>query len=744
MRHVHAHRRRDSARSQGDLDLANVNSNTPQISRRRFLGGAAGLTFVISVGPNGSWLVSDAVAKTSEYAVGAWVRISPDNRLTIITPAAEMGQGSMTGVPVALAEELDADWSTVTLEMAPADPEIFGFDRRGTKVMRISGSRAIRSYFEQMRLAGAQVRKALLKAAADEWGVDANTLVTAPNSVVDPLTNRKLSYGDISSFATMPEDLPTVSTSDLKKVSEFRLIGHPVPRADIPAKVDGSAQFSIDVQLPDMVYASTVHSPVQLAEPERWNDSEVRQSPGVVDIVKLKKGIAIVADTFEHVLAARRVLAVDWKKDATAEDYDSEETLSTGYMELATDLPSSPRPVATSGNVTRAFAEAGKVYKADFRSDYCYHAQMEPLNAVARFNEAGNKVEIWEGTQDPGGSRAAIADALGFDFEQIIHHQMYMGGAFGRRTVTDYTIETAQIAQATKRPVKMIWTREEDLAFAMLRPQNLQCLEAALDDDGNIAGWRHCIIGDGDRLLSSGINIPEYYSIPNSLIEMRDTSHGIRLKHWRAVAHPFNIFAIESLVDEMAVDQGLDPFEFRRKRLAMTPKAKSVFNAVEKLSDWHAPRPKGRALGLSVTERSGSLGAGVVEISLDQTSNRIRVHKVWAAIDGGIVVQPDMARANVESGIVWGLSSALKERATIKNGAIVQSNFHDYQILRMSEAPEEIHVEFLNRETSPTGLGEIGNPFIAAAVANAFYALTGKRLYHMPFTPQRVQDALNA
>ena len=300
------------------------------------------------------------------------------------------------------------------------------------------------------------------------------------------------------------------------------------------------------------------------------------------------------------------------------------------------------------------------------------------------------------------------------------------------------------MARATKRPVKRIWSREEDLAFAMFRPQNLQCLEAALDDDGMIAGWRHCVIGDGDRLITSGINIEDYYTIPNRLIEQRGASHGIRLKHWRAVAHPFNLFAIESLVDEIAADQGLDPLEFRRKHLARTPKAASVFDAVEKLSDWHTPRPNGRALGLSVTERSGSLGAGVVEISLDGERDRIRVHKVWAAIDGGIIVQPDMARANVESGIVYGLSSVLRERATIKNGAVVQSNFHDYQILKMSEAPEEIHVEFLDRETNPTGLGEIGNPFIAAAVANAFHALTGKRLYHMPFTPERVRAALQA
>jgi len=653
-----------------------------------------------------------------------------------------MGQGSMTGVPIALAEELDADWSTVTLEMAPADPATFGYDRRGGKVMRITGSRAIRSYFEQMRLAGAQVRKVLLQAAANEWGVDASTLVTEPNTVVDRANKRKLSYGEIASFATIPAAMPSVSKSELKNVGEFRLIGHSVQRADVPAKVDGSAKFSIDVQLPGMVYASTVHSPVQLAEPEGWNDSEVRKVRGVIDIVRLDQGVAVVADTFEHVLAARDALIVDWKKGATAEGYDSEKALDNDYMAMAKDRQSPPRPVSETGDVASAFAEAAKIYKADFRSDYCYHAQMEPLNAVARFNAAGDEVEIWEGTQSPGGSRAAIADALGFEFEQVIHHQMYMGGAFGRRSITDYTIETALIARATKRPVKMIWTREEDLAFAMFRPQNLQCLEAALDDDGMISGWRHCVIGDGDRLITSGINLEDYYTIPNRLIELRGASHGIRLKHWRAVAHPFNLFAIESLVDEIAADQDLDPLEFRRKHLAMTPKAAAAFDAVEKLSNWHTPRPNGRALGLSVTERSGSLGAGVVEISLDRKRDRIRVHKVWVAIDGGIIVQPDMARANVESGIVYGLSSVLRERATIKNGAVVQSNFHDYQILKISEAPEEIHVEFLDRETSPTGIGEIGNPFIAAAVANAFHALTGKRLYHMPFTPDRVRAAL--
>jgi isoquinoline 1-oxidoreductase beta subunit len=278
----------------------------------------------------------------------------------------------------------------------------------------------------------------------------------------------------------------------------------------------------------------------------------------------------------------------------------------------------------------------------------------------------------------------------------------------------------------------------------MFRPQNLQCVEAALDAIGNVTGWRHCVVGDGEGLLYSGINLHEYYGIPDRQIETRGQSHGIRLKHWRAVARPFNLFAIESLVDELAAQAGMDPFAFRRAHMALTPKAQAVFDRAEKMSGFHAPRPAGRAVGVSVSECSGSLGAGVAEISLDRASGVIRVHRVWAAIDGGIVVQPEMARANVESGVVYGISSVLKERATVKGGVVQQSNFHDYAVLRMSEAPEEIHVEFIERDTPPTGLGEIGNPFVAAAVANAFSALTGKRLRHMPFTPERVRTALQS
>lgn len=716
------------------------------LDRRGFLKGAGGLTFAVVLGANGITLTGPAEAKAMQE-ISAWVRISPDDLITIITPAAEMGQGSMTGVPVILAEELDADWSKVTLEMAPAEPAIYGYNtmRRGRpgKLMGIFGSRAVMKYYDQMRIAGAQARKVLLSNAAKKWGVPVASLKTEPSVVIHPASGRRMSYGEIAAFATIPAKMPAVAKSELKKKSDFRIIGTSVPRRDIPEKVNGTAMFSIDVQLPGMVYASTVHGPVQDDTPLSWNEAKLKSSPGFLGTVKLKNGVAVVADSFEGVLAAREALEVKWAKGAKAEGFDSVKALDKDYAEIAADQSAVSKTLDKKGDDKAAFAAAAKTFKANYRSDFGYHAQMEPLNAVARFNAAGDRVEIWEGTQAPGITRNQIAKALGFDRSQVIHHQHYLGGGFGRRSNSDYTVEAAHIARAVKRPVKMIWTREEDISYAMFRPQALLCMEAALDTSGKVVGWRQCVVGDGKRLLQSGIKIP-YYRIPNQHIERRGASHGIRLKHWRAVAHPFNVYAHEAFIDEMATEAGLDPLEFRRQRMSMTPKAKAVFDKVAEMSDWTAKRPQGRAVGLSISERSGSLGAGVVEISLNRGSGKIRVHKVWLAIDGGVIVQPEAARLNLESGIIYGISSVLKERATIKNGVVEQSNFHDYEVLRMSETPEELHVEFIDRDTKPTGIGEIGNPFVSAAIANAFHALTGKRLYHMPFTPERVLAALKS
>lgn len=714
----------------------------PEITRRGLLAGAGGLSFCIVLGANAPQLLAAANAGAAERQLSAWVRIAPDGAITILSPGAEMGQGSMTSLPLILAEEMDADWSKVAIEFAPAEAETYGYQRRDSRSMAIVGSRAVQAYFDDLRLAGAQVRKVLLMNAAAEWGVDPSSLRTEPGVVVDPATGRRLGYGEVAALGDIPDPLPTVDRSELKSRSAFRLIGHSVPRADVPAKVNGTARFAIDVQLPGMVYASSVHSPVHGGVPASWNDAEIRAMPGVLRTVALPGGVAVVADRYERALAARRALKVTWA-GAAAQGFDSERALREDYARVHADPGAPQETLDSKGDAAAAFAGAAALHRADYRSDFGYHAQMEPLNAVARLNDAGDRVEVWDGTQAPDRCREQVAEALGLAVDRVTVHQCYMGGAFGRRSNADYAVEAALIARQAERPVKLIWTREEDLGHGMFRPQSFQCLEAALDGAGTVVGWRHCVVGDGKGLLSSGIKIP-YYQVPHQHIERRGVSHGVRLKHWRAVGHVFNVFAIEAFVDELAAAQGMDPIDFRFERMSITPRARTLFETVARMSDWTAKRPDGRAVGVSITERSGSLGAGVVEISLDRDKGKIRVHKVWIAVDGGLIVQPEAARANIESGILYGLSSVLTERVTVRDGVVEQSNFHDYEVLRMSDAPEEIHVEFVDFDTKPTGLGEIGNPMVAAAVANAFFALTGKRLRHMPFTPDRVRAALDA
>lgn len=712
------------------------------LSRRGLLAGMGGMSFVVAMGTDGAQLFStDAQAQTAAKAINAWVRIAPDGIVTIYSAGAEMGQGSKTSLPMILAEEMDADWSKVVIEMASADRDVYGYTFNKARGMSIVGSRAVMLYFNDLRMAGAQVRKVLVGNAAQRWNVDAKTLKTEPGFVVNPANGQKLSYGELAATGTVPSPLPTVQASELKPRKEWRMIGTGVPRRDTPPKVNGTAIYGLDVNLPGMVYATSLHTPVHTGKPVEWNDADIRKMPGVLDTVRLPNGIAIVASSFVEAKAARAALKVKWDNGAAAK-FDSDAALE-GYVKVHNDPKANVFSIEKKGDVSAAFAGATKKFKADFRADYGYHAQMEPLNAVVRIADDGKSVEVWEGTQSPDVSRDAVAKALGLEPPQVTIHQCYMGGGFGRRTLGDYAAECAIIARQVKKPVKLVWTREEDIAFGMFRPAAFQCLEAAQDASGKVTGWKHCVVGDGGMLLHSGIRIT-YYDVPNIEIERRGVSHGIRLKHWRAVGHVFNTYAIEALVDEMAVEAKMDPIQFRIERMAAIPKLRRCLEQVAKMCDWNAPRPAGRALGLSISERSNSLGAGVVEISLDRETGKIKVHKVWVSVDGGIIVTPGPAKANVESGIIYGMSGLLHERITIKDGEVQQSNFHDYNLMRMSDLPEVMEVSFIESDQRPTGLGEIGNPFLGGAIANAFFRLTGKRIYHLPFTPDRVLETLKA
>jgi isoquinoline 1-oxidoreductase beta subunit len=717
---------------------------SPELTRRSMLAGIGGMTFFFAFGTDGTRILPPADAATRPAPLSPWVRIAPDGNITILT-VTEMGQGSGTSIPLMIAEEMDADWNKVTLDWAPSTPEVYGWpDRSGRRVMTVTGSRAVMMYWNDLRTAGAQVRKVLIANAAEHWGVDAATLKTEPSAVVDPKSGKRLSYGEIAAFGQVPTTLPAVDKSELKSRKDFRLIGRSVPRRDLPFKVNGSAQYSIDVKLPGMVYASALHAPVSGNAPEKWNDAAIKAMPGVLATVKLPHGVGIVAESFPQAMAARRALRVTWSRNKV-DGFDSEKALDH-YAAIHADTSAPVKIVDAKGDIKAAFDGAAKVYKAEYRSDYTYHAQMEPLNAVARFNDAGDRLEVWDGSQDLGRSRDLVARTLGMKPEQVDVHQCYLGGGFGRRSLADYAAEAAVLAREVKRPVKLVWTREEDVAHGMFRPMTFQCLEAATDASGKVVGWRHCAIGDdgGLSLITGGMRISSYYGLPNQQLELRNVDEGVRIKHWRAVAHNFNLFAIETMVDALADDQKLDPVEFRLQRMSITPKARRCVEAVTKMADWGTMRPDDRALGFAMSERSGSLGACVVEASIDRRAGTIRVHKVWVAADGGVIVQPEAAKANVESGIVYGLSSALHERLTVRDGAVEQSNFGDYSVMRMSDMPEVMQVSFLDSDGHPTGLGEISTPGMAPAIANAFHKLTGKRLYHMPFTPERVLAALKA
>jgi isoquinoline 1-oxidoreductase beta subunit len=721
----------------------NMHMDKTKLSRRSVLAGLGGLSFGLALGTDSLKLIGTAEANTAAGAteMNNWVRIAPNGTVTIISAGSEMGQGTSTTLPMIVAEEMDADWSKVVIEMAGGDVEKHGYTFNNQKMMQIVGSRATQLYFNDLRIAGAQVRKVLLMAAAQKWGADAATLRTENGFVINPANGQRLSYGEIASFAKAPSPLPSIDPKELKPRKDWKLIGKGVPRRDTPLKVNGTAQFAIDVKLPGMVYATALHAPVHTGSPESWNDADIRKMPGVVATMKLPNGVAVVAQHFEQAMAARNALKVVWNK-GTAAQFDSAKALEA-YEKVHHDPKAQVTNLTKKGDVDAAFANAAKKFSAEFRSDYGYHAQMEPLNAVVRVAADGRSAEVWEGTQGADATRNEVAKALGIQPAQVTVNQCFMGGGFGRRSLGDYAAECARIAKEVGRPVKLVWTREEDIAHGMFRPQSFQCVEAAQDTSGSVTGWKHCVIGDGGMLLHTGIQIP-YYQIANQNIERRGVSHGIRLKHWRAVGHVFNVMAIESMVDRMAVDAKMDPIDFRFQKMSITPKAKKCFEAVAQMCDWKAPRPQGRALGISITERSGSLGAGVVEISLNRQTGKIKVHKVWVAVDGGIIVTPGPAKANVESAIIYGLSSILHERITMKDGAVEQTNFHDYELMRMSDLPEVMDVKFVDVDTRPTGLGEIGNPFIAGAISNAFFRLTGKRLTHLPFTPDRVLETLKA
>ncbi|MCZ6899169.1 MAG: molybdopterin-dependent oxidoreductase [Bacteroidetes bacterium] len=713
------------------------------VSRRQFLATTGGITFVVSASailptiPFGDM----EEERSDEKQLNAWIHLNSDGKITVYNPAAEMGQGSMTALAVLMAEEMDADWSDINIEYSPIEPEIYGLRRFGRGGTMITvGSFTVRSYYEMLRKAGAQARMVLLTNVAGKWGVPVSELTTEPSLVVHKNSGKKLTYGEIAAFAKAPDKLPDIQVDDLKKPEQFRLIGKNIPRYDIPAKVDGSAQFAIDVQLQGMVYGVVSRAPVNGSRPNITNESAIRAIDGIIDIVVLEHGVGLVANSFNAALSAKRELKIEWSKGAKAGTHNSIKAFKD-YDKIAANPFSNARELTSTGDVGQALASASKTYSSDYYNDYNYHAQMEPLNAVVSIAKDGKSADVWVGTQAPASAKSAAARTLGLDQSKVTLHPCYLGGGFGRRSMTDYVEEAAFLAKAVQKPLKLIWTREDDMQYGAFRPQCLQHMEAGVDDAGNVTGWKHFIVGPGGGLLGSGARIP-FYSIPNQQIEVRSVDHGVRTKHWRAVGHGPNKFAIEAFIDEIASDRNIDPYKFRQKLMKNSPRALKVLDTAAKMANWGEPVKEGRARGISFSERSGSLFAGVCEISLNRKEGKIKVHHIWASLDAGVVVQPDNAKAQMEGAILFGMSSAFGECITFKNGEVEQSNFHNYPLLRITDAPETLDIELIPSNEAPSGIGEAGLPMIGGAIANAFASLTGKRLKHMPFTEEKVKEVL--
>lgn len=724
-----------------------MSTKITSLSRREFLKSSSGIALFFGASGILPLLVSCSDEKKiseqlEKHPITAWVQITEDGEITIYNPAAEMGQGSMTSLPVIFAEEMDADWSKVKVEFSPQELEIYGSPgwAPGSKMMFTVGSRTTKSNYHLMRKSGAQARHVLLHSAATHWNVPISELTTAISVVKHEKSGKEISYGELVPFLKIPESIPEFTEEQIKATKEFRLIGKEIPRTEIPSKVNGTAQFAIDIRLPDMVYGVLERGNLHGSKPTLTNESEIKALEGVLKIVPFDYAIGIVASSLEQALAAKKRLKIDWS-EAQATGFNSQEIYSE-YAKIA-DQKERGEIVLEKGDVPTAMKSAAKTYNADFKNDYVYHAQMEPLNAVIQISPDGKKADVWVGSQQGMDPKLGVPEILGLPHENVNIHLQYLGGGFGRRSMNDFVEECAILAkEMAPFPVKVIWTREDDLTYGAFRPLSLQRLNASVDSKGNLTSFSHTVIGDGGNLVASGVQ-NDHYDIPNQIADWREASHGIRIKHWRSVGHGPNKFAIECMLDEIAFDQNIDPVSFRRTLMAKSPRALATLEKASEMADWNRPTAEGRAKGVSFVEHD-SMGTGICEISLDRSTGKIKVHHFWIALDAGIIVQPDNVKAQMEGGILMGLSSVLKEQITIENGKVQQSNFNDYQLLRMEDCPDSIETALIESTEDPVGVGETATPMVAGAIANAFFKLTGKRLRHLPFTPERVLEALNS
>jgi isoquinoline 1-oxidoreductase beta subunit len=718
-----------------------------QAARRAFLkraGTATAIALTIGfdwAGPTRRAAAAIAPSADAAFAPNAFLRISSDNSVTVIAKHVEMGQGAYTGIATIVAEELDADWSRVRVESAPADAKRYANLAFGT-LQGTGGSSAMANSWMQLREAGAKARAILLTAAAKNWKVPVGELTIEKGIVYHAGSKRQTTFG---SLVRMAASLPVPEKVNLKDPREFKLIGRQAARVDVAAKVDGTAQFTLDVVLPGMLVA-LIKRPSQFGATVKSFDATAANAiPGMVKVVQVPRGVAVIAKSFWAAKKGRDALIVEW--DDTHAEKRSSAALMDEYRQLADRPALSARK---QGDAAQAINNAAHKVSASYEFPYLAHAPMEPLDAVVKLT--ADSCEIWAGDQFQTVDQANAAKTAGLDPQQVSIHTLYAGGSFGRRANpgSDYIVEAVSIAKAygaDGTPIKLQWTREDDIHGGLYRPMYYHKLEAALNDKREVTGWRHVIVGQSimadtffaPLMIKEGIDPTSVegaatmaYAIPNIAVDLSTTKNGVPVLWWRVVGSSHTTFAVEAFIDEVAHAAGADPFTFRRKLLEHEPRMKAVLELAAEKAGWSSgPMPKGKGRGIAVGEAFKTYVAQVAEVSVDEAGN-VRVDRVVCAVDCGTPINPDIIAAQMEGGIGFGLGAVHYGAITLKDGRVEQGNFNSYRVLRMNEMPK-VEVYIVPSTQPPTGVGEPGVAPVGPAVANAIFAATGKRIHELPF-----------
>lgn len=710
--------------------------STSDFSRRDFMragiAAGAGLTLAIYL-PGCSPKV--AAVTGPPFEPNAWLKIGTDGVVTVVVDKSEMGQGVMTALPQMVMEELDGDWTTMKLESAPAGPAYLNpaFGLQGT-----GGSTSVMVSMQPMREAGAKARAMLVAAAAQQWGIDPSACSTENGYVRETGKRRKLSYGELTVAAAA---LPVPDTVTLKDPKDFKLIGKPMKRTDLQGKVTGTAGFGIDAHTEGMLVAVVARAPVLGATVTGFSADPALAVPGVKQVVQIGNGVAVVATGYWAAKKGRDALQVSWSKSPMAGV--SSATISARLAAL------SAKPGVTArhdGDPAKAFRSAAKKVEATYEVPYLAHACMEPMNCTASVE--ADKCTVWAPTQFQSGGGLGVqgiaAKLTGLPESAVTCHTTFLGGGFGRRFELDFVIDAVQTSQAVGAPVKVIWPREDDVRHDFFRPAAVCKASAGLNEEGLPVSWSQTLVSESTMKrftavfgpLPNGLDMDAVdsaaniaYAIPNFHVGWVDANIEVPVGFWRSVGNSQNGFFAEGFMDEVANAAGVDPYEYRRGLLAKSPRHLGVLELAATKAGWGTPPPAGRARGIAVVHSFGSYVAEVAEVSIE--NGKVRVHRVTCAIDCGVVVNPDIVAAQMQSGIVFGLTAALYGDITIENGAVVQSNFDNNPMLRINEMPV-VDVHIVPSTEKPTGVGEPGTPPIAPAVVNAIFALTGQRIRRLP------------